>query len=156
MIGAHFHNADFVVDAGFLRFGVSALLVLLDLLNTSTRNEARHESHKLRVLHVRLAHRSLFVSESLVFAVGVPLIVGLVVSVILLERVVKVSVQPVELGDNTQVGGHRGVFVGLVLVALADGVESLVSIRVHNSVSPVVVSLLSEVLGEVGRIEIDR
>jgi len=156
VIRAYFHNADFVVETRFLRFGVSALLVLLDFLNATTRNEAGHECHKLRVLHVRLAHRSLLMTESLVFAVRVPLIVGLVVSMILLERVVKVSIEPVELGNNTQVERHLGVLIRLVLIALTDRIQLLVRIRVYNSISPIVVSLLGEILGEVGRIEIDR
>ena len=74
-------------------------------------------------------------AESLVFAVGVPVIVGLVVSVILLEGVVKVTIEPHELGHNTKVEGHLGVLVGTVVVTGTNGVELLVEVGVDDGIS---------------------
>ena len=88
-------------------------------------------------------------TERLVFAIGVPVVVVLIVSVILVERVVEVSIEPKELWNNTQVEWHLGVIIRLVVVSRSDGVEFLVKVRVDDGVSPVVVSLLPIVLWEV-------
>jgi len=68
------------------------------------------------------------VAECLVFAVRVPVIVSLVVSVVLFERVIQVTVQPEELGHHTEVEGHLSVLIRLVVVASADGIDLLVQV----------------------------
>ena len=88
-------------------------------------------------------------TKGFVLAVGVPLVMGLVVSMVLLERVVKISVQPVELRHDTQVKGHLLVLIWSIFVTLTNWVGPLVEIGVDDLISPVVVSLLSEVLGEI-------
>lgn len=88
-------------------------------------------------------------TESLVLSVGVPVIMGLIMSVILLEGVIEVTVQPVELGNDTQVEGHLRVIIGGVVVTGTDGVNALVGIGVDNLVSKVIVGLLPEV--QIGR-----
>jgi len=95
------------------------------------------------------------VTECLLFSVGIPVIVCLVMSVVLVERVVQVTVSPVELGHNSQEEGHLGVAVGLVVVAGSDGVQFLVHIRVHDLVTEVVVGLLPHILGHVTRVEVN-
>ena len=67
-------------------------------------------------------------AECLVFAVRVPVIVCLVVSMVLFERIIQVTVQPEELGHHTEVEGHLGVLIRLVVVASADGVDFLVKV----------------------------
>ena len=157
VLGADFHNADFVVEADLFVSGVlgRAHLELADLSVATSGNEVRYKSHVLGVLHVRLAHGSGLVTKSLVLTVGVPVVMGLVVPMILLEGVIEVTVQPVELGDDTQVEGHLGVVIGRVVVTSSNGVDLLVDVGVDHLVTPVVVGLLPEVLGEVGRVEID-
>ena len=88
-------------------------------------------------------------TERLVFAIGVPVVVVLIVSVILVERVVEVTIEPKELWNNTQVKRHLSVIIRLVVVSRSDGVEFLVKVGVDDGVSPVVVSLLPIVLWEV-------
>ena len=88
-------------------------------------------------------------TERLVFTIGVPVIVVLIVSVILVERVVKVTIEPNELWNNTQVERHLSVIIRLVVVSRSDGVKFLVKVGVDDGVSPVVVSLLPIVLWEV-------
>jgi hypothetical protein len=80
---------------------------------------------------------------------------GLVVSVILLEGVVKVTIEPHKLGHNTEVKGHLGVLVGTVVVTGTDGVELLVEVGMDDGISQIVVGFLPEVLGEIRRVEVD-
>ena len=93
-------------------------------------------------------------TESLSLAVWVPVVVGLVMSVILVERVIEVSIYPGELWHVSKEVGHLSVVVGLVVVAGTDGVECLVYVRVNDLVAEIVVALLPEVLWEVRRIEV--
>jgi hypothetical protein len=88
-------------------------------------------------------------TESFVFTIGIPIIVSLVVSVVFLERVVQVSVKPEELRNNTKIKWHLGIFIRLVIVPCTNRVDFFVNIRVHNCVTPVVMSLLPIVLREV-------
>lgn len=88
-------------------------------------------------------------TEGLVLSVGVPVIMGLIMFMVLVEGVVQVTVDPVELGDMTQEVGHLGVLIGRVFVPSSDGVEGLVDIRVDYLVSEVVVALLPEVFRDV-------
>ena len=69
-------------------------------------------------------------AECLVFVVRVPVIVCLVVSMVLLERIVQVTVQPEELGHDSQVKRHLGVIIRLVVVTRSNRVQLLVKIRV--------------------------
>lgn len=88
VLGAYFHNADFVVEADFgSHFTVlgSAHLELADLSVATSGDEVRYEGHVLGVLHVRLAHRAGLVTKSFVFTVGIPVIMGLVVPMVFLE-----------------------------------------------------------------------
>lgn len=94
-------------------------------------------------------------AEGLALAVGVPVVVGLVVSVPLLEGVIQVTVQPIELGNDTHVERHLSVLVRLVVVSLTNWVKLLVQIRMDNLVTQVVVGLLPIVLWQVGRVEVD-
>lgn len=94
-------------------------------------------------------------TECLLFSVSIPVIVCLVMSVVLVEGVVQVTVSPVELGNNTKEEGHLGVAVRLVVVTGSDGVQFLVNVRVHDLVTEVVVGFLPHVLGHVTRVEVN-
>jgi hypothetical protein len=58
VLGANFHDGDFVVNTSFLVSIVlgGAHLVLADLSVATSGNEVRYKGHVLGVLHVRLAH----------------------------------------------------------------------------------------------------
>jgi hypothetical protein len=155
VVGAHFHDRDLVGEAGLGGALGGTLLVLADFFVATTGDVRRTEGHVLRSFHDGGAHGTVLVTESLVFAVGVPVIVGLIVSMVLLERVIQVTVEPHELGHYTEVEGHLGVLVGTVVVAGANRVELLVEVGVDHGISQVVVGFLPEVLGEVRRVEVD-
>jgi len=92
VVRAHFHDRDLVGEAGLSGALSGALLILADLFVATTGDVGGAEGHVLGGLHDGRAHGTIFVTKSLVFAVRVPVIVGLVVSVIFLERVVKVTI----------------------------------------------------------------
>ena len=56
----------------------------------------------------------------------------LIVSVVLLKRVVEVTIEPEELGHDSEVEGHLRVIIGLVVVSSADGVDFLVQVRMNQ------------------------
>jgi len=60
-------------------------LVLSDFSVATLWNEIWLESHEFRLLHVRLSHRTVFVTEGLTLSIWVPVVMGLVMSVILVE-----------------------------------------------------------------------
>lgn len=153
MLGADLHNANLVSEAGVLAGGVNALLVVADLLVAAAGDHVGSKSHVLGVLHGGRAETTVLVAEGLGLAVGVPVVVGLVVSMPLLERVIQVSVQPIELGNHAHVERHLSVLVRLVVVSLTDGVKLLVEIGMDDLVTQVVVGLLPIVLWQVGRVE---
>ena len=94
VVGAHFHNRDLLVEAGVLAVIGGATLVLSNLSVATTRNHVWLESHEFGVLHVGVAHASVFVTEGLTFSIGVPVVVGLIMSMVLVEGVVEVAVDP--------------------------------------------------------------
>ena len=61
-------------------------------------------------------------TEGFVLAIGVPIIVGLVVSMMVVERVVQVTINPGELRDVTEEEWHLSVFTKLVIVSLSNWV----------------------------------
>lgn len=71
---------------------------------------------------------------------------SLIVSVVLVERVIQVTVNPIELGHVPQKVGHLGVIIWCVVVSGSDGVECLVGVRMHNCITDVVVALLPKIL----------
>ncbi len=71
-------------------------------------------------------------TKSLVLTVGVPVIVVLVMAMVFVERVVQVTVQPEELGHDSQVKRHLGVIIRLVVITRSNWVQLLVKIRVDD------------------------
>ena len=94
MIGADLHHSDLVIEAVISTLFGGAKLELADLLITTTGNEVGDESHVLGGFHGVLTVATVLVAESLALAVGVPVIVGLIVAMILVERVIEVAVDP--------------------------------------------------------------
>ena len=90
VVWAHLHNRYFLVVASIVTMGGRAVLELSDFPITTSGDERWLKGHELRLLHVRVAHRTVFVTQGLGFTIGVPVIVSLVVPVVLLEGVVQV------------------------------------------------------------------
>lgn len=125
-------------------------MILSDFFVATSGDEAGGECHEFGLLHDWLALSTVLVTEGLALSVGVPVIMGLIVSVVLLEGVIQVTIDPGKLGHMTQEIGHLGVLVGLVVVSLSDGVEQgLVETGVDDLVAGVVVTLLPKIFGEV-------
>lgn len=123
MLGTDLHNADFVCETGILVARGDTVLVVADFLVATTGNHSGSEGHVLGVLHGGGAETTILVTEGLGLAIGEPFVVGLVVSMPLLEGVIQIAVQPVELGHHTKEEGHLRVFVRLVFVALTDRIK---------------------------------
>jgi hypothetical protein len=138
MVGAHLHDADLLVSASSLALLRGTSLVLADLTVAPARDSLRLESHELGVLHVGVDHRAVLVTESLSFTVRVPVVVILVVSVVFVERVVQVTVNPGKLRDMTKVERQlRQLTVGLVIVVLAQRIHLLIEVVVDEPVAEV-------------------
>jgi len=70
-------------------------------------------------------------------------------SVVLVERVIQVTVNPVELWHMTKEEWHLRVVIGCVVEPSSDWVEGLVGVRVHDPVTQVVMLLLPVILWHV-------
>jgi len=125
VIRADLHDGNFLSEALVLGYISNTILIVADFFIATAGDLCGPQSHVLRVLHGGGAETARLVTEGFVLTIGVPIIVGLVVSVPLLERVVKIAVKPVELGHNTKVEGHLSVLIRLEVVSLADGVSIL-------------------------------
>lgn len=150
MVGAHFHDVELVVDASVSSVLSSAHLVLSNFPVATSGDETGEKSHVLGLFHVVFTEASILVTEGLSFSIGVPVIMGLIVSVILVEGIVEVSINPRELGHMTEEIRHLRVFIGFVVVSCTDGVQQgLVKVAVNNLVTEIVVTLLPIIFGEV-------
>jgi len=94
VIWAHFHNRDFLIVA-LSSAGVGCtVLVLSDFSVATSWDLLMLESQEFTLLHVKVALSTLFVTKSLVLSVWVPVVVSLIISVVLVERVVQVTPEP--------------------------------------------------------------
>ena len=57
-------------------------------------------------------------TEGFVFTVGVPVVMGLVVPMVLLERVIQVTIDPTQLRNVSKVKWHLSVLSRLVVIKL--------------------------------------
>jgi hypothetical protein len=125
-------------------------LVRTDLFVATAGDEVGTQGHELGVLHCGGAERTVLAAEGLALAIGVPVVVVLVVSVMLVERVVQVAVYPRELWNKTEVNWHLCIVIGFEVVTSTNGVKCfLVKIRMSNSISKIVMRFLPKVLWEV-------
>lgn len=156
MVWTDFHNAYFFIETILLALGSRTGLVLPNFSITTPGNKVRFETHKLRLLHVGLALPSVLSTESFSLPVWVPVVVRLVVSVVLVEGVVQVAVDPGELRNVSEEEGHLRVLAVLVVVPCSNGINLLVEVGVNNLISPVIVwlSLVPKVTWVVRGVEI--
>ena len=134
--------------------GLSSL-ILSNLSVATLWDKLWLKSHEFRLFHIWVGHGTVFVTKSLVFSIWEPVIVGLVMSVIFIERIIKVTINPRKLRDMTKVEWHLGVLSWNIVVVLSQWVHCFVSIRVDKLVSKVIVPLLIEVLWWVRRVEVN-
>eukprot|EP00350_Pseudokeronopsis_sp_OXSARD2_P013271 CAMPEP_0170543836 /NCGR_PEP_ID=MMETSP0211-20121228/2819_1 /TAXON_ID=311385 /ORGANISM="Pseudokeronopsis sp., Strain OXSARD2" /LENGTH=150 /DNA_ID=CAMNT_0010847323 /DNA_START=476 /DNA_END=928 /DNA_ORIENTATION=+ len=149
MIRTDLHNANLIVEAGPISVFVSAELILPNLFETTSGDEGRLESHVLGEPPGLITEASVLVPKGLPLSIGVPVIMGLIVSVVLVEGVVQVAIDPGELRDVAKEVGHLRVIVGFVVIAPSDRIQLLVKVRVNHLISQVIVRLLPHVLWEV-------
>ena len=85
MVGADLHDRQFLVHTSFFAFGLSTVLILSNLPVATSGDLLMLEGHEFRVLHVGVDHRTVFVTQSLTFSIGVPIVMILNVSHVLVE-----------------------------------------------------------------------
>ena len=142
VVGANLHDGKLLVEAGLLVLLGRAVLVLADFTVATAGDLRVLQGHELGLLHVRVTHGTVLVTERLTLSITIPLIVILVVSVKLIEGIVEVTVDPGQLRNMTEVEGNlRDLTVGLIVVVLTKRVKLLVSVGVHDLVTPLVVRL---------------
>lgn len=156
MVGAHLHNRYFLIVAGVVTIVGGTVLELSDFSVAASGDERGLQGHEFGLLHVGVAHGTILVTQSLTLSVWVPVIVGLVVPMVLLEGVIQVTINPRSLGDVPKVKWHLGVLPRLVVVQLPQRVNLLVEIGVNHHISNIVVLSASvhEVLWGRRRVEI--
>ena len=125
--------------------GLSSL-IFSNLSVATLWDELWLESHEFRLLHIWVDHGTVLVTKSLVLSIWEPVIVGLVMSVILIEGVIKVTIDPRKLWDMTKEEWHLGVLSWNIVVVLSQWVHLFVSVGVDELVSKIIVPLLIEVL----------
>ena len=126
VVGAHFHNRDLLVKALVLSIGGGAGLILSNFSITTPGDIAGLQSHILGVLLVGITETTVLVSEGLSLSIGVPVVMGLIMPMILIEGIIQVAIHPGQLGDVPEIEGHLGQFAGLVFVSLPNWVQALV------------------------------
>jgi len=122
MVWTNFHNANFFIETLFFTGASSTSLILSDFSITTLWNELRLESHEFRLFHIWVSLSTVLNTEGLAFSVWVPVIVSLVVSMMFVERVIQVTINPGELRDMTEKEWHLSVFTILVIVSLSNWV----------------------------------
>jgi hypothetical protein len=130
-------------------------LVGTDLFVATARDIVGTEGHELRVLHCGRAEWTVRAAEGLALAIGVPVVVVLVVSVMLVERVVKIAVYPWELWNKTKINWHLCIIIRFKVVTSANRVKRFIKVWMDDSITKIVMWFLPKVLWEVWRIEVD-
>jgi len=152
VIWADLHDVDLVVEADFVLGRTScssAQLVLSNFSVTTSGDETGNKSHVFGDFHGVIAETTILETKRLALSVWVPVIMGLIVSMVLVEGVIQVTVDPIELGHMSEEVGHLRIIIWSVVVSGSDRVQCLVDIRVDNGVTYVVMSLLPKVLWQV-------
>jgi hypothetical protein len=126
MLRTDLHDADLILKTLLCSTLFGAHLILTDFSVTTSGDLVWNEGHVLTLLSVRLALSSILESERFVLSIRVPVVMGLIMSVVLIERVIQVTVDPGELGDLPEIKRHLGIVVAVVVIPGSDGVQTLV------------------------------
>lgn len=148
VVWANLHNR-------YLSLKALSSLIFSNLSVATLWDELWLESHEFRLFHIWVDLGTVFVSKSLVFSIWEPVIVGLVMSVILIERIIKVTINPRKLRNMTKEEWHLGVLSWNIVVVLSQWVHCLVTVGVDELVSKVIVPLLIEVFRWVRRVKVN-
>jgi hypothetical protein len=124
-------------------------LVLSNFSVTTSGDKTWNKSHIFGDFHGIITETTILETKRLTLSIGIPVIMGLIVSMVLVEGVIQVTVNPIELGYMPEEVGHLRIIIWGVVVSGSDGVECLVGIRVDDGVTYVVMSLLPKVLWQV-------
>ena len=147
MVWANFHNVYFFLETCFWACLFLAALVLADFSGATARDESWLQGDiDVVFLHLAGSARTMVITESFVLAVWVPLVVGLIVTMVLVEGVVDGTVSPVERRNAAIEPGNLDFTGWMVVVVGTNWVKLLVEIRMDDLVGPVVMRLLPEVL----------
>jgi len=81
---------------------------------------------------------------------------GLVMSVIFIEGIVQVTIDPRKLRNMTKVEWHLGIFSWLIIILLSKRVHFLIQVGMHDTISCIVpwLTLMPEVLWSRGRVKV--
>ena len=131
MIRAHFHDIDLVIETDFFLLRSSGSCTQLELSNfsvTTSGDKTWNKGHVLGDLHGIVTETTVFETKGLAFPVGIPVIMGLIMSVVLVERVIQVTVNPIELRNMSKEVGHLRIIIWCVVVPCSDWIKCLVGI----------------------------
>lgn len=141
MIWANFHNWDFLVHTVLLTSSSSTGIILSNFSVATFWNEIWLQNHVLWVQHIRTAERTIFVTQCLSFSIWEPVIVSLIMSMIFVEWIIQVTIDPWKLWNITKVHWHLCNLSWLIFVDLSKWVQLLIEVGVNNLVTPIIMSL---------------
>ncbi len=150
VVGADFHNRDFLIEARLLTTFVCAEAVFTDLSVATSWHGRGMDLHVLGSSQRVILETTMNMSQRLVLPVWIPFIVCLDMSVGLVPGVIQVTVNPVELRNVTEEPWVLRDLSWAILVPCADWIQFLVRVGVNDLVSKIVMGLLPVVFGEVG------
>ena len=101
VIGADFHDVDFLLETSFWICFVFAQMVLANFSVATTWNRNWLEHHKSAVSAMLCSLTTTLGTESLCLTVWVPVIVGLIQTMVFLKRIIQVTVRPIGLGNHS-------------------------------------------------------
>jgi len=131
VVRADFHDIDLVVEADFIlsrSSGSSTQLILSNFSVTTSGDETWNKSHVFGDFHGIIAETTILEPKRLAFSVWIPVIMGLIVSMVLVERVIQVTVDPIELRHMPKEIRHLRIIIWCVVISGSDGVKCLVGI----------------------------
>lgn len=152
VIWANFHDRDFFISTLLRTLVLSAGLILSNFSVTSSWNFTWLQSEVLGLDSVQLALSSVLSTKGFGLSIWVPVVMCLVMSMILLEGIVQVTVDPRSLWHGREVPWHGGILSYFIIVVHSKWVQRLIQVGMSNLVSKVVVwlSLMPEVLRGIG------
>jgi len=139
MIWANFHDWDFLVQAIVSSIGTCTSIVLSNFSIATSWNHIGFQDHVFRLHHIWLNLTTIFMTQSLSFSIWEPVVMSLDMSMIFVEWIIQVTINPWKLRNVTKVHWHLCNFTWLMLVHLSQRIKFLIQVWVNNHVTPIVV-----------------
>lgn len=155
MIWTNLHNADFIVEAGLLTFSIFTSSILDDFSVATARNNTWDKGHEFWSSSGLVAETTVFMTEGFTFTVRIPVVVGLIVTMVLVEGVIQVTIHPCKLRNVTQEEWHLWEIIWVVIVPSSYWIELLVGIAMDKLVTPIIVRLLPIILWHIRAIKVE-